>query len=134
MTETDILESLTWGAEGNRAVQVYGIDLMDDISYDEIVTMIDRFDDTDSSMNVLDAKIHLHEHNETRRGTSCCSRGFGYLQITVCSLLQERAMGQVTRYTRPETYWNAGFVMTGRTDGVRSILMTSSRRNASGGG
>lgn len=70
VTKTDILESLTWGAEGNRAVQVYGTDLMDDISYDEIVAMIDRFDDTDSSMNVLDAKIHLHEHNETRRGTS----------------------------------------------------------------
>lgn len=69
VTKTDILESLTWGAEGNRAVQLYGSDLMDDITYDEIVAMIDKFDDVDSDMSVLDAKIHLHEHDEKLRGT-----------------------------------------------------------------
>lgn len=68
VTKTDVLESLTWGAEGNRAVQLYGADLLDDMTYDDVVAMIDKFDDTTGDMNVLDAKIHLHEHDETLRG------------------------------------------------------------------
>jgi CBS domain-containing protein/ribosome-associated translation inhibitor RaiA len=69
VTKTDVLDSLTWEAGGNRAVQVYGTDLLDDVSYDEVVAMVDKFDDHDSDLTVLDAKIHLHEHDETRRGT-----------------------------------------------------------------
>ncbi len=69
VTKTDVLDSLTWEAGGNRSVQVYGTDLVDDVSYDEMVAMIDKFDDRDHGMNVLDAKVHLHEHDETRRGT-----------------------------------------------------------------
>jgi CBS domain-containing protein len=69
VTKTDVLDALTWEAGGNRAVQVYGIDLVDDVSYDDIVAMIEKFDDRDHGMNVLDARIHLHEHDEKRRGT-----------------------------------------------------------------
>jgi CBS domain-containing protein len=69
VTKTDVLDSLTWEAEGNRAVQVYGTDLLDDISYDEVVAMVDRFDGMDGGMSVLDAKVHLHEHDEKLRGT-----------------------------------------------------------------
>ena len=68
LTKTDILETLTWEAGGNRAVQVYGIDLLDDISYDKVVKMVDKFDDRDHGMSVLDARIHLHKHDEKRRG------------------------------------------------------------------
>jgi CBS domain-containing protein/ribosome-associated translation inhibitor RaiA len=69
VTKTDVLDSLTWEAGGNRAVQVYGVDLVDDMSYDDIVAMVEKFDDRDHDMNVLDAKVHLHEHKETHRGT-----------------------------------------------------------------
>ena len=69
LTKTDVLDSLTWEAGGNRAVQVYGTDLLDDVSYEDVVAMIDKFDDRDSDMTVLDAKIHLHEHDEKLRGT-----------------------------------------------------------------
>jgi hypothetical protein len=69
VTKTDVLDSLTWEAGGNRGVQLYGADLLDDMSYDEVVAMIDKFDDRDHGMNVLDAKIHLHEHDEKLRGT-----------------------------------------------------------------
>ncbi|WP_340101456.1 CBS domain-containing protein [Salinibaculum salinum] len=69
ITKTDVLDSLTWEAGGNRAVQVYGTDLIDDMSYDDIVAMVEKFDDRDHGMNVLDAKVHLHEHDEKRRGT-----------------------------------------------------------------
>jgi CBS domain-containing protein len=69
VTKTDVLDALTWEAGGNRSVQVYDIDLVDDVTYDEIVAMVDSFDDRDHGMNVLDAKVHLHEHDEKRRGT-----------------------------------------------------------------
>ena len=69
VTKTDVLDSLTWEAGGNRAVQVYGTDLLDDTSYEDVVAMIDKFENRDSDMSVLDAKIHLHEHDETLRGT-----------------------------------------------------------------
>jgi len=69
VTKTDVLDSLTWEAGGNRSVQLYGSDLLDDVSYDEVVAMIDALDNKDHGMNVIDAKIHLHEHDETLRGT-----------------------------------------------------------------
>jgi len=69
VTKTDALESLTWEAGGNRGVQVYGTELIEDVSYDEIVDMIDTFDSRDADMNVLEAKVHLHEHDEKLRGT-----------------------------------------------------------------
>ncbi|WP_181693364.1 CBS domain-containing protein [Natronomonas sp. LN261] len=69
VTKTDVLDALTWEAGGNRAVQLYGVDLVDDMSYDDIVAMVDVFDDRDQDMNVLDTKVHLHEHDEKRRGT-----------------------------------------------------------------
>ncbi|MDR5672045.1 Protein containing two CBS domains (some fused to C-terminal double-stranded RNA-binding domain of RaiA family) [Halalkaliarchaeum sp. AArc-CO] len=69
VTKTDVLEALTWEAEGTRAVQLYGSDLLDDMSYPEVVEMVDSFDQRDGNMTVLDARIHLHEHDETLRGT-----------------------------------------------------------------
>lgn len=69
ITKTDILDALTWEAGGTRAVQLYGADLIDDIQYDDVVNMIDKFDDRDHGMNVLDAKVHLHEHDESLRGS-----------------------------------------------------------------
>jgi hypothetical protein len=69
VTKTDVLDSLTWEAGGNRAVQIYGTDLLDDVQYEDVVAMVEKFDDRDHGMSVLDAKIHLHEHDEKLRGT-----------------------------------------------------------------
>ena len=69
VTKTDVLDALTWEAGGNRSVQVYGTDLLDDVQYEDIVEMVDKFDGRDREMTVLDAKIHLHEHDERLRGT-----------------------------------------------------------------
>ena len=69
LTKTDVLDSLTWEAGGNRAVQLYGVDLLEDMSYDDVVAMIEKFDDRDHGMSVLDAKIHLQKHDERHRGT-----------------------------------------------------------------
>nr|WP_229111954.1 CBS domain-containing protein [Halapricum desulfuricans] len=69
VTKTDVLDSLTWEAGGNRAVQVYGADLLDDVQYEDVVALIEKFDQRDGEMSLLDAKVHLHEHDETLRGT-----------------------------------------------------------------
>jgi len=69
LTKTDILESLTWEAGGNRAVQIYGTDLLDDVQYDEIVEMVDKLDQKDQQMTIIDAKVHLQSHDEALRGT-----------------------------------------------------------------
>lgn len=69
LTKTDILDALTWEAGGNRAVQLYGSDLLDDMQYEDIVEMVEKFDDRDHSMTILDAKVHLQAHDEKLRGT-----------------------------------------------------------------
>ncbi|WP_423751782.1 CBS domain-containing protein [Salinirarus marinus] len=69
VTKTDVLDSLTWEAGGNRAVQIYGTDLLSDVQYEDVVAMVEKFDDRDHGMRILDAKIHLHEHDEKLRGT-----------------------------------------------------------------
>ena len=69
VTKTDVLDALTWEAGGNRAVQLYNAELLDDMSYDSVVEIIEGLEDKDHGMNVIDAKVHLHEHDEKLRGT-----------------------------------------------------------------
>lgn len=68
VTITDVLRSLTLAAPKRRAVEVYGIDLLDGMDHDSIVGMIDRLDDRYGDLTVIGAKLHLHEHDETLRG------------------------------------------------------------------
>ena len=69
LTTTDILDALTWEAPGNRAVQVYGTEHIDDLQYDDIVATVEKFDRRDEDMTVIDTKIHFHKHDEKHRGT-----------------------------------------------------------------
>jgi CBS domain-containing protein len=69
VTKTDVLRALTWGADEQRPVQVYGTSYIDDISYSEIVSIVDQLDAIDQSMSILDARLHLHKHDEQLRGT-----------------------------------------------------------------
>jgi CBS domain-containing protein len=69
LTTTDVLDALTWEAGGNRAVQVYGTEYIEDLAYEDIVDRVEGFDQRDDGMNILDAKIHFHEHDEKHRGT-----------------------------------------------------------------
>ncbi|MFW6017965.1 MAG: CBS domain-containing protein [Halapricum sp.] len=69
VTKTDVLDSLTWEAGGNRAIQVYGSDLLDDVQYEDVIALIEKLEQRDREMSLLDAKIHLHKHDETLRGT-----------------------------------------------------------------
>lgn len=69
LTKTDVLDALTWGAEGHRAVQVYGTEYLDDVSYEEVVDIVDELDRMDGSLDLLDVRIHVNQHQERKRGT-----------------------------------------------------------------
>lgn len=69
VTKTDVLDALTWGTEGHRAVQVNGAEYIDDTTYLEIVEMIEELDEMDSGLDLHDAKIHISQHQERQRGT-----------------------------------------------------------------
>jgi CBS domain-containing protein len=69
VTKTDVLLALTWTAEGNRGVQLVGAEYLDDIDYEEITAIVDALDGKYGEMTVLEAKIHLHPHDEKLRGT-----------------------------------------------------------------
>ncbi|WP_435362006.1 CBS domain-containing protein [Haloarchaeobius sp. DFWS5] len=68
VTYSDILDALARETPGRRAVQVVGMDLTDDMSYPELVDLVEGIM-ADSRASLLDAKVHLHEHDETLRGT-----------------------------------------------------------------
>ncbi len=69
LTKTDVLESLTWGAEGSRAVEIYGADYLDDMTFEDVKDVIEGLEGRDSDLSVLDAKVALHQHDEKLRGT-----------------------------------------------------------------
>lgn len=69
LTKTDVLDALTWGDEGHRAVQVYGSSHLDDVEYDDIVDMVEELDRMDGTLDLMDVRIHVDEHQERQRGT-----------------------------------------------------------------
>ncbi|MFB6207349.1 MAG: CBS domain-containing protein [Haloglomus sp.] len=68
LTKTDALDALTWGTEGHRAVQVYGTEYIDDVSYEDIVAMVDDLDRMDGSLDLFDVRFHVTRHQERQRG------------------------------------------------------------------
>lgn len=68
VTKTDVLRSLTWTAEGRMGVQLFGADLLDDMTYDGVSELIADVARKYADMEVLEAKVHLQEHDEELRG------------------------------------------------------------------
>ncbi|MFC6799982.1 CBS domain-containing protein [Haladaptatus sp. DYSN1] len=68
ITKTDVIEALTWEETGRRGVQVSGIELLDDMDYEEVSTLIEGLDTKYRQMNVIKASIELKEHKEMSRG------------------------------------------------------------------
>ncbi|EJN59519.1 CBS domain-containing protein [Halogranum rubrum] len=69
VTKTDVLRSLTWTPKGHRGVQVVGIGLLEHTSYEAVAALVDELVSKDSDLTLLDATIHLQEHDEKLRGT-----------------------------------------------------------------
>jgi CBS domain-containing protein len=68
VTKTDVIEALTWEREDRRAVQVFGLDLLDEMSYDDVAALIDDVTAKYGEMTVVKASVQLQEHKEQTRG------------------------------------------------------------------
>lgn len=69
MTKTDVLRALTFTGEQQMDVQITNIDLLDDISRQEVVEDLTKVVDKYQRMQVFHAHIRFHEHKEKLRGT-----------------------------------------------------------------
>ncbi|WP_332899362.1 CBS domain-containing protein [Haladaptatus sp. CMSO5] len=68
ITKTDVIEALTWEQDDRRAVQVFGLDLLEDMDYDDVSALIENLTANYSDMRVIKASIELQEHKEQSRG------------------------------------------------------------------
>jgi len=68
VTKTDVIEALTWGREDRNAVQVFGLDLLEGMDYDDVSALIEGVTSKYGEMSVVKASIELHEHKEQTRG------------------------------------------------------------------
>jgi CBS domain-containing protein len=68
VTKTDVIEALTWEREDRNAVQVFGLDLLEGMDYDDVSALIESMASKYGEMNVIKASIELQEHKERSRG------------------------------------------------------------------
>jgi len=68
VTKTDLLESLTWDDEDALPVQVFGGELLSDLTREELGERIENVTRKYSAMRVMEAKVHFDEHKERLRG------------------------------------------------------------------
>ena len=69
VTTTDVLRALTVTEETHIPVQVFNVDLLDDLSREAIAERIEEIDGKYERMDVLEANVVFHEHAEQQRGT-----------------------------------------------------------------
>jgi CBS domain-containing protein len=68
VTKTDVIEALTWERDDRNAVQVFGLDLLEGMDYDDVSALIEGMTSKYGEMSVIKASIHLQEHKERSRG------------------------------------------------------------------
>ena len=68
ITKTDVIKALTWERDDRNAVQVFGLDLLGEMDYDDVSALIESVTSKYGEMSVIKASIELHEHNEASRG------------------------------------------------------------------
>lgn len=68
VTKTDIIEALTWEQDDRTAVQVFGLDLLEGMDYDDVSAVIENMALKYGEMTVLKASIELQAHKEQHRG------------------------------------------------------------------
>ncbi|WP_255152869.1 CBS domain-containing protein [Halorarius halobius] len=68
ITKTDVIEALTWERNDRNAVQVFGLDLLEGMDYDDVSALIERMTSKYGEMSVIKASIELQEHKEQSRG------------------------------------------------------------------
>jgi CBS domain-containing protein len=68
VTDTDVLRSLTWTEDRRMTVQIFGVDLLDDLSRDKVAAIVEDVVAKHGGLDVLETNVVLHEHKETTRG------------------------------------------------------------------
>jgi CBS domain-containing protein len=68
ITKTDVIEALTWERDDRNAVQVFGLDLLEGMDYDDVSALIESMASKYGEMKVIKASIELQEHKEQSRG------------------------------------------------------------------
>jgi len=68
ITKTDVIEALTWERDDRNAVQVFGLDLLEGMTYDDVSALIENMASKYGEMSVIKASIELQEHKEQTRG------------------------------------------------------------------
>lgn len=76
VTTTDVLRALTWQEETHIPVQVFNVDLLDDLTREAIAERIEEIDGKYEKMDILEVNVVFHEHVEKHRGTPL-------LQVTI---------------------------------------------------
>ncbi|MFP4591238.1 MAG: CBS domain-containing protein [Halobacteriales archaeon] len=69
VTTTDVLRVLSITDEHRMPIQITNIDLLDDITRREVADLIEGITRKYGDLSVLEANVHLHQHDETLRGT-----------------------------------------------------------------
>ncbi|WP_424008835.1 CBS domain-containing protein [Haloferax denitrificans] len=68
ITKTDVIEALTWERNDRNAVQVFGLELLEGMDYDDVSALIEDMASKYGEMSVIKASIELQEHKEQSRG------------------------------------------------------------------
>ncbi len=69
LTLTDVLRSLTWEPEDeDTRLQIFGTNLLTDLSREDVAGMIDEVDGKYEEMDVIEAYVILQNHRERQRG------------------------------------------------------------------
>lgn len=69
VTLTDVLRSLTWEPdEEETRLQIFGMNLLTDLSREDVAGMIEEVDDKYEEMDVIEAYVVLQNHRERQRG------------------------------------------------------------------
>lgn len=69
VTKTDVLRSLTWTEENHMPVQIFGVDLLDLITREEVADRIEAIDGKYEDMSIIEANVAFQKHRERHRGT-----------------------------------------------------------------
>jgi CBS domain-containing protein len=69
VTLTDVVRSLTWTESDRLPIQIFGIDLLTGTTREEVAEMVEDIDGKYADMDVIEAYVVLHRHEERQRDT-----------------------------------------------------------------
>ena len=134
ITKTDVIEALTLEREDRNAVQVFGLDLLEGMAYDDVSALIESMASKYGEMSVIKASIELQEHKEQSRGMPLVLARIRWSPTAATSRPMVRATVPLTRSGSPRTLSNANSSRGRPTASRKSIPPVTSRNRSTAGG